>query len=81
MNTGNGFVIYRHNTNKKDQKKNKIELHESKYVVGTGFDKIVLQVAMQNWKSTKQNTNYSPNFKTYLLSDKNSIDSTLNTLK
>lgn len=50
LNTGNGFVIYSPN-----RKKNKAEKNgrsagggESKMVVGTGFDKVVLQVAMRS---------------------------------
>uniref|UniRef100_A0A915DHS7 G-protein coupled receptors family 1 profile domain-containing protein n=1 Tax=Ditylenchus dipsaci TaxID=166011 RepID=A0A915DHS7_9BILA len=46
MNSGNGYVIY------KAQKERKNGLSEAKFVVGTGFDKIVLQVAMRGWNRT-----------------------------
>lgn len=51
LNTGNGYVVYSSSSNSGNRGKD--DEREAKFVVGTGFDKVVLQLAMRGMRGEK----------------------------
>jgi len=52
LNTGNGFVL----VNREAKHRANAECPESHFVIGTGFDRVVLQVAMRGWNRGRSST-------------------------
>jgi len=51
LNTGNGYIVYSSSSNSGNRAKD--DEREAKLVVGTGFDKVVLQLAMRGMRGER----------------------------